>query len=132
MSAFDSNSQLLQRGLIRASWLLYTEPSLGSRRRSAHNAVAVRSSLDCPTPTRDARYYALCLDLYSPCPLPFLYFPYAGLTYPILLDSRISLVALPQLISCFFFFFFESKHFIYSVRNVHSRETEQHYLNIVM
>ena len=25
---------------------------------------------------------------------PFLYFPYAGLTYPILLDSRISLVAL--------------------------------------
>ena len=30
---------------------------------------------------------------------PFLYFPYAGLTYPILLDSRISLVALPQLIS---------------------------------
>ena len=29
-------------------------------------------------------------------------------------------------------FFFESKHFIYSVRNVHSRETEQHYLNIVM
>ena len=33
---------------------------------------------------------------------------------------------------CFFFFFFESKQFIYSVRNVHSRETEQHYLNIVM
>ena len=31
-----------------------------------------------------------------------------------------------------FFFFFESKHFIYSVRNVHSKETEQHYLNIVM
>ena len=31
-----------------------------------------------------------------------------------------------------FFFFFESKHFIYSVRNVHSLETEQHYLNIVM
>ena len=30
------------------------------------------------------------------------------------------------------YFFFESKHFIYSVRNVHSRETEQHYLNIVM
>ena len=30
---------------------------------------------------------------------PFLSFPYAGLTYPILLDSRISLVALPQLIS---------------------------------
>ena len=30
---------------------------------------------------------------------PFLYFPYAGLTYPILLYSRISLVALPQLIS---------------------------------
>ena len=29
----------------------------------------------------------------------FLYFPYAGLTCPILLDSRISLVALPQLIS---------------------------------
>ena len=29
-------------------------------------------------------------------------------------------------------FFFESKHFIYTVRNVHSRETEQHYLNIVM
>ena len=29
-------------------------------------------------------------------------------------------------------FFFESKHFIYSVCNVHSRETEQHYLNIVM
>ena len=28
---------------------------------------------------------------------PFLYFPYAGLTYPILLDSRISLVAFPQL-----------------------------------
>ena len=28
--------------------------------------------------------------------------------------------------------FFESKQFIYSVRNVHSRETEQHYLNIVM
>ena len=28
--------------------------------------------------------------------------------------------------------FFESKHFIYSVRNVHSRETEQHYLNILM
>ena len=31
-----------------------------------------------------------------------------------------------------FDFFFESKQFIYSVRNVHSRETEQHYLNIVM
>ena len=30
------------------------------------------------------------------------------------------------------YIFFESKHFIYSVRNVHSRETEQHYLNIVM
>ena len=30
------------------------------------------------------------------------------------------------------FFFFESEQFIYSVRNVHSRETEQHYLNIVM
>ena len=29
-------------------------------------------------------------------------------------------------------FFFESKHFIYSVRNVHNRETEQHYLNIVI
>ena len=29
-------------------------------------------------------------------------------------------------------FFFESKHFIYSLRNVHSRETEQHYLNIFM
>ena len=29
-------------------------------------------------------------------------------------------------------FFFESKYFIYTVRNVHSRETEQHYLNIVM
>ena len=28
--------------------------------------------------------------------------------------------------------FFESKHFIYSVRNAHSRETKQHYLNIVM
>ena len=35
-------------------------------------------------------------------------------------------------VSKFFFFFFESKQFIYSVRNVHSRETEQHYLNIVM
>ena len=29
-------------------------------------------------------------------------------------------------------FFFESEQFTYSVRNVHSRETEQHYLNIVM
>ena len=28
-------------------------------------------------------------------------------------------------------FFFESKHFIYIVRNFHSRETEQHFLNIV-
>ena len=27
---YDPNSQLLQRGLIRASWLLYTEPSLES------------------------------------------------------------------------------------------------------
>ena len=95
----DPNSQLLQRSLIRASWLLYTEPSLGSRGRSAHNAVGVRSSLDCPTLTRDARHYDLCLDLYSPCPFPFFYFPYAGLTYPIHPDSRISLVALPQLIS---------------------------------
>ena len=95
----DRNSQLSQRGLIRASWLLYKEPSIGSRGRSAHNAVAVRSSLDCPTPTRDARHYALCLDLYSPCPSSLLYSHYAGLTYPILLDSRISLVALTQLIS---------------------------------
>ena len=31
-----------------------------------------------------------------------------------------------------FFLFFESEYFIYSVRNIHSRETEQHYLNIVM
>ena len=30
------------------------------------------------------------------------------------------------------FIFFESTHFIYIVRNVHSRETERHYLNIVM
>ena len=29
-------------------------------------------------------------------------------------------------------FFCESKQLIYSVRNVQSRETEQHYLNIVM
>ena len=64
-----------------------------------HNAVAVRSSLDCPTTTREARHYALCLDLYSPCPFPFLYFPFAVLIYPILLDFRISLVALSQLIS---------------------------------
>ena len=27
--------------------------------------------------------------------------------------------------------FFKSNHFIHSVRNVHNRETEQHYLNIV-
>ena len=31
-----------------------------------------------------------------------------------------------------FFLFFESNYFICSVRNVHSRETEQYYLNIVM
>ena len=93
---FDSNSQLLQRGLIRTSWLLYTEPSFGSRGRSANNVVAVRSNRDCPTSTRDARLFSLCLDLYSPFPSPFIYFPYAGLTYPILLDSRISLVAQPN------------------------------------
>ena len=32
----------------------------------------------------------------------------------------------------YYLFFFESKHFIYSFRNVHNGETEQHYLNIVM
>ena len=94
LSRSDPNSQLLQRGLIRASWLLYTEPGLGSRGRSAHNAVAVRSSLDCPTPTRDARHYTLCSDLYSPCPFPFPLFPLRWSNYPTLSDSRISLVAL--------------------------------------
>ena len=28
--------------------------------------------------------------------------------------------------------FFESKYYIYSISNIHMRETEQYYLNIVM
>ena len=44
--------------------------------------------------TRDARHYALCLELYSPCPSLFPLFPLRWSNYPTLSDSRISLVAL--------------------------------------
>ena len=97
-ASFDPNSHLSKRGLIRASWLLYTKPSLGSRGPSGHNVVSLRSrraaqrSNVTPATTIFART----------CIRPFLgsvrYFSLAGLTilHPILLDSRTSLVALPN------------------------------------
>ena len=80
LSRSDPNSQLLQRGLVRASWLLYTEPFWGSSGRSAHNAVLVWTAQHPHVTPAITLFAWICIRPVLPFPLFLL--RWSNLHYP--------------------------------------------------